>query len=57
MTLCRHFVIANSSFSWWAAWLSDASNKLVMRPRRWFQDHRYHNADVCPPDWIPVMSG
>jgi hypothetical protein len=54
MTLCRHFIIANSSFSWWAAWLSDSANKVVVRPTPWFQSPIYQQADICPPAWITV---
>lgn len=36
MTLCDHFVIANSSYSWWGAWLSYSSSKIITAPRKWF---------------------
>jgi len=53
MAACRHFVIANSSFSWWAAWLSrqPESEKLVIAPRRWFLVPDV-NLDRTPPAWV-----
>lgn len=38
MKNCRHFVIANSTFSWWAAWLSENENKIMIAPEHWFCD-------------------
>lgn len=52
MQKCRHFVIANSSFSWWAAWLAHHAEKIVIAPRRWFRDERVDSSDIAPPEWI-----
>ena len=54
MTLCQHFIVANSSFSWWAAWLGSRAGKRVVRPSPWFQLPALRSADLCPPDWIAV---
>lgn len=51
MSLCKHFIIANSSFSWWGAWLSTNSDKTVIAPKQWFLDDR-NVQDRCPEDWI-----
>jgi hypothetical protein len=53
MAACRHFVIANSSFSWWGAWLSrqPEADKLVIAPRRWFLVPDA-NLDRTPPSWV-----
>lgn len=42
MSLCSHFIISNSGFSWWAAWLSQRENKIVLMPYRWSTDEPAH---------------
>lgn len=51
MSLCKHFIIANSSFSWWGAWLSTNPDKTVIAPKQWFLDGRNVD-DRCPKEWI-----
>lgn len=51
MAACRRFVIANSSLSWWAAWLSDAPDKRVIAPSPWFKDRTKDTRDLLPATW------
>jgi glycosyl transferase family 11 len=55
MTLCRYHVIANSSFSWWGAWLSPHLDKTVYAPSRWVLDPSMDTSDVVPPEWSKVQ--
>lgn len=54
MSLCRHNVIGNSSFSWWAAWLNRTPGRRVAAPARWFGDDRMQNPDIWPDGWLRV---
>ena len=51
MSLCRHHIIANSSFSWWGAWLGRKPGKMVFAPNRWFNCDGYEIRDIVPADW------
>lgn len=56
MSLCKHNIIANSSYSWWAAWLNENENKTVIAPRKWYQDQRSQEraATMIPKEWITI---
>jgi Glycosyl transferase family 11 len=54
MRRCQHHVIANSSFSWWAAWLASSKQQMVCAPRRWFADQRIDTSDVLPSTWLSI---
>jgi hypothetical protein len=52
MSLCDHLAIANSSFSWWAAWLNPSPTKLVIAPDPWFAHSNHDSSDVVPSSWV-----
>jgi hypothetical protein len=54
MTHCQNHLIANSSLSWWAAWLASHSNQLVICPSRWTTDATMTWDDLLPPTWIRI---
>lgn len=54
MRYCRHHVVANSSFSWWGAWLCESEGQVVHAPRRWFADPYTDTSDVVPGRWIQL---
>lgn len=53
MSLCRHHIIANSSFSWWGAWLNSDPEKIVVAPRNWFADESCGH-DLFPRNWTAL---
>ena len=54
MTYCKHNIIANSSFSWWGAWLNTNPERIVIAPGKWINDDRVQVSDIIPSDWICV---
>ena len=52
MSSCHHNIIANSSFSWWAAWLNEHSNKMIIAPKKWFVNAEINTNDLIPREWI-----
>ena len=53
MSLCRHNIIANSTFSWWGAYLNDNVNKIVIYPEKW-TGLTNQTEDLFPNKWIIV---
>jgi hypothetical protein len=51
MSMCNHHIIANSSFSWWGAWLNSDPNKIVIAPSKWFANGP-NTADLIPENWL-----
>lgn len=54
MSKCKHNIIANSSFSWWGAWLNSNSEKVVISPTKWMNDNSVKINDLIPPTWTKI---
>lgn len=51
MSMCKHNIIANSSFSWWGAWLNGNPEKTVIAPKKWFNSKDLNTRDLLPDKW------
>lgn len=54
MSLCRHHIIANSTLSWWGAWLCMNPEKIVIAPAEWFRNKEIDASDLLPERWIRI---
>jgi hypothetical protein len=53
-TLCQQHIVANSTFSFWGAWLADSPNQVVVAPKQWFQSTEVDYRDLLPEAWIKI---
>jgi hypothetical protein len=54
MSTCAHNIIANSTFSWWSAWLNQNPTKIVIAPKQWVTDPSIDTADILPETWTKL---
>lgn len=56
MASCRHQIIANSTYSWWAAWINPNPDKIVIAPKNWFGPKNAHldTKDILPENWLQI---
>ena len=56
MSSCKHNICANSSFSWWGAWLNQHSDKIIIAPKQWFknQEDTFLTYDMIPENWLQL---
>lgn len=54
MRACRHHIIANSSYSWWGAWLGSYEGDITITPKKWFRDAKFSSNDLVPSRWMAI---
>ena len=56
MSCCEHHIIANSTFSWWGAYLNMNPDKIVCYPKKWFNSESHNTDDLFPEEWIKILN-
>jgi hypothetical protein len=54
MISCKHYIIPNSTFAWWAAWLNPNKDKVIIAPKTWIISNDYDSSDMVPKEWIRI---
>lgn len=54
MSACKHFIISNSTYSWWAQYLSDNREKIVVAPSKWYKSRKYTDLDIYMDEWRTI---
>ena len=54
MSFCKHNIIANSTYSWWGAWLNKNKSKIIIAPKKWLNSDPKYYKNIVPSNWIKI---